>query len=100
VTVNTAPGHFDRKQYQSMNVARRTEFLNVPDVAIGEEAHSGLMQPSLRRLLCGSDGGIQRGCLVEICSTATTGCCDQLDGDLEPSLACARHVRPMLFLGA
>jgi predicted nucleic acid-binding protein len=32
VTVNTAPGHFDRKQYQSVNVARPSEFLNVPDV--------------------------------------------------------------------
>jgi hypothetical protein len=25
VTVNTAPGHFDRKQYQSVNVARPSE---------------------------------------------------------------------------
>ena len=33
VTVNTAPGHFDRKQYQSVNLARPSEFLNVPDVA-------------------------------------------------------------------
>jgi predicted nucleic acid-binding protein len=32
VTVNTAPGHFDRKQYQVVNVARPTEFLNVPEV--------------------------------------------------------------------
>ena len=32
VTVNTAPGHFDRKQYQAVNVARPGEFLNVPDV--------------------------------------------------------------------
>ena len=32
VTVNTAPGHFDRKQYQAVNVARPTEFLNVPEV--------------------------------------------------------------------
>jgi predicted nucleic acid-binding protein len=32
VTVNTAPGHFDRKQYQSVNVARFSEFLNAPDV--------------------------------------------------------------------
>ena len=33
VTVNTAPGHFDRKQYQAVSVARPTEFLNVPEVA-------------------------------------------------------------------
>jgi predicted nucleic acid-binding protein len=33
VTVNTAPGHFDRKQYQAVNVERPTEFLNVPEVA-------------------------------------------------------------------
>ena len=32
VTVNTAPGHFDRKQYQAVSVARPGEFLNVPDV--------------------------------------------------------------------
>ena len=32
VTVNTAPGHFDRKQYQAVNVARPGEFLNVPEV--------------------------------------------------------------------
>ena len=32
VTVNTAPGHFDRKQYQTVSVARPGEFLNVPDV--------------------------------------------------------------------
>lgn len=32
VTVNTAPGHFDRKQYQAVIVARPGEFLNVPDV--------------------------------------------------------------------
>ena len=32
VTVNTAPGHFDRKQYQAVTVARPTEFLNVPEV--------------------------------------------------------------------
>ncbi|HEX6314246.1 MAG TPA: hypothetical protein VFZ73_05275, partial [Gemmatimonadaceae bacterium] len=32
VTVNTAPGHFDRKQYQSVNVASPSEFLNVPDI--------------------------------------------------------------------
>jgi hypothetical protein len=30
VTVNTAPGHFDRKQYQTVSVARPGEFLNVP----------------------------------------------------------------------
>jgi hypothetical protein len=29
---NTAPGHFDRKQYQSVKVARPSEFLNVPEV--------------------------------------------------------------------
>ena len=33
ITVNTAPGHFDRKQYQAVSVARPTEFLNVPEVA-------------------------------------------------------------------
>jgi len=32
VTVNTAPGHFDRKQYQATTVTRPTEFLNVPEV--------------------------------------------------------------------
>lgn len=32
VTVNTAPGHFDRKQYQAVRVARPGEFLNVPEV--------------------------------------------------------------------
>ena len=32
VAVNTAPGHFDRRQYQAVNVARPGEFLNVPDV--------------------------------------------------------------------
>lgn len=47
VTVNTAPAHFDRKQ--SVNVARLSEFLNVPEVgAIAEEAHSRLIQPPLR----------------------------------------------------
>ena len=32
VTVNTASGHFDRKQYQAVNVARPGEFLNIPEV--------------------------------------------------------------------
>jgi predicted nucleic acid-binding protein len=32
VTVNTAPGHFDRKQYQAVTVARPGEFLNAPEV--------------------------------------------------------------------
>jgi predicted nucleic acid-binding protein len=32
VTVNTAPGHFDRKRYQAVSVARPGEFLNVPEV--------------------------------------------------------------------
>jgi predicted nucleic acid-binding protein len=32
VTVNTAPGHFDRKQYQSVHVMGPSEFLNVPEV--------------------------------------------------------------------
>jgi predicted nucleic acid-binding protein len=32
ITVNTAHGHFDRKQYQTVNVARPNEFLNVPEV--------------------------------------------------------------------
>ena len=30
ITVNTAPGHFDRKQYQSSAVLRPGEFLNLP----------------------------------------------------------------------
>jgi predicted nucleic acid-binding protein len=33
VTVNTAPGHFDRKQYQTVSVMRPGEFLNLPEVA-------------------------------------------------------------------
>ena len=33
VTVNTAPGHFDRKKYQSVSVVRPGEFLNLPEVA-------------------------------------------------------------------
>ena len=32
VTVNTAPGHFDRKQYQAVTVVRPGEFLRVPAV--------------------------------------------------------------------
>ena len=32
VTVNTAPGHFDRKKFQSVSVARPGEFLNVPEI--------------------------------------------------------------------
>ena len=32
VTVNTAPGHFDRKQYQGVGVVRPGEFLNLTDV--------------------------------------------------------------------
>lgn len=32
VTVNVAPGHFDRKQYQAVSVAGPGEFLNVPEV--------------------------------------------------------------------
>lgn len=32
ITVNTAPGHFDRKQYQSVRVLRPGEFLNLPEV--------------------------------------------------------------------
>jgi hypothetical protein len=32
VTVNTAPGHFDRPTYQSIGVVRPREFLNVPEV--------------------------------------------------------------------
>jgi predicted nucleic acid-binding protein len=32
VTVNTAPGHFDRKQYQTTGVMRPGEFLNLPEV--------------------------------------------------------------------
>jgi len=33
ITVNTAPGHFDRKEYQAVSVARPGEFLKVPEVA-------------------------------------------------------------------
>jgi len=32
ITVNTAPGHFDWKEYQSVRVVRPGEFLNLPDV--------------------------------------------------------------------
>ena len=32
ITVNTAPGHFDRKKYQSVSVVRPGEFLNLPEV--------------------------------------------------------------------
>jgi predicted nucleic acid-binding protein len=32
ITVNTALGHFDRKQYQTVSLARPSEFLNVPEV--------------------------------------------------------------------
>jgi predicted nucleic acid-binding protein len=32
VTVNTAPGHFDRKQYQTVRVATPGEFLNLAEV--------------------------------------------------------------------
>ena len=32
VTVNTAPGHFDRKAFQSVGVVRPSEFLNLPEV--------------------------------------------------------------------
>ena len=32
VTVNTAPGHFDRRKYQDVNVVRPGEFLNLPAV--------------------------------------------------------------------
>ncbi len=32
VTVNTAPGHFDRKRYQTVSLARPSEFLKVPEV--------------------------------------------------------------------
>lgn len=32
VTVNTAAGHFDRKQYQTVSVARPGEFLNLAEV--------------------------------------------------------------------
>ena len=31
ITVNTAPGHFDRKRYQSVSVVRPGEFLNLPE---------------------------------------------------------------------
>lgn len=32
VTVNTAPGHFDRQQYHTVGVVRPGEFLNLPEV--------------------------------------------------------------------
>lgn len=32
VTVNTAPGHFDRKQFQTVRVITPSEFLNLPKV--------------------------------------------------------------------
>jgi predicted nucleic acid-binding protein len=32
VTVNTAPGHFDREKYQRVSVVRPGEFLNLPAV--------------------------------------------------------------------
>lgn len=32
ITVNTAPGHFDRKVYQDVTVMRPGEFLNLPEV--------------------------------------------------------------------
>ena len=32
VTVNTAPGHFDRKQYHTVGVVRPGELLNLPEV--------------------------------------------------------------------
>lgn len=32
ITVNTAPGHFDRKRYQAVSVVRPGEFPNLPDV--------------------------------------------------------------------
>jgi predicted nucleic acid-binding protein len=32
VTVNTARGHFDRRQYQSVRVATPGEFLNLPEI--------------------------------------------------------------------
>ncbi len=33
VTVNTAPGHFDRKAYQTSRVVRPSEFLALPETA-------------------------------------------------------------------
>ena len=52
VTVNTAPGHFDRKQYQAVGVARPQRIPARPgNRTTGEEAHSRLIQPSLRRLI-------------------------------------------------
>jgi predicted nucleic acid-binding protein len=32
VTVNTAPGHFDRRKYHDVSVVRPSEFLNLPTV--------------------------------------------------------------------
>lgn len=32
ITVNTAPGHFDRKRYQTVSVLRPGEFLNLEEV--------------------------------------------------------------------
>jgi hypothetical protein len=48
---NTAPGHFDRKQYQSVKVARPSEFLNVPEVGrLVKKLIRDWIRPSLRRL--------------------------------------------------
>jgi predicted nucleic acid-binding protein len=52
VTVNTAPGHFDRKQHQN---GERGEARRIPERSgggtTGEKAHSRLIQPSLRRFI-------------------------------------------------
>jgi predicted nucleic acid-binding protein len=32
ITVNTAPGHFDRRQFQAVRVLRPGAFLNLPEV--------------------------------------------------------------------
>lgn len=34
ITVNTASGHFDRKQFQTVRVVTPGEFLNRPEVAL------------------------------------------------------------------
>lgn len=60
VTVNTAPGHFDRKQYQAVSVARPAEFLDGPRSWTIGEAHPTLIRPSLRRLIVREHLGASR----------------------------------------
>jgi hypothetical protein len=52
ITVNTAPGHFDRKQYQSVKRGEAQRTSERPGrTTIGEEAHSALKAASLRQLI-------------------------------------------------